>query len=123
RAAVVWHGNFRAARKILSGERCRIRSDFFGRSSSDKMSAGGACAGTEVHDVVGAANRFFVMLDDEHRVAEVAQGFEGAEHASIISSMQADGRLLKHIEDAAQARADLRRETDALRFAAGKRGR
>src|SRR5208283_956147 len=36
--------------------------------------------------------------------------------------MQADGRLVEHIEDAAQARADLRGETDALPFAAGKRG-
>ena len=36
--------------------------------------------------------------------------------------MQADGRLIQHIQHAAQARPDLRGETDALPFAAGERG-
>ena len=35
--------------------------------------------------------------------------------------MQADARLIENVKDAGQSRADLRREPDALRFAAGKR--
>ena len=100
----------------------RIGGDFFGAACGDEMSAGFACARAEIDHVVGAANRFFVMLDDEHGVAQVAQGFQSAEQAAIVARVQADGRLVKHIEHAAQARADLRREADALRFAAGKRG-
>ena len=112
-------GNFRAAGKILAGERCGICRDFFGRSCGDEMSAGGACAGAEIDDVVGAANRFFIVLDYEHGVAEVTQGFESAEQASVVAGVEADGRLVKHVKDAAQARADLRGEADALGFAAG----
>src|SRR5438045_542092 len=36
--------------------------------------------------------------------------------------MQANGRLIEHVADADQSRANLRRQTNALRFAAGKRG-
>src|SRR3984957_11666852 len=119
---MIRHGNFRAAGKILAGERCGICCDFFGRSCGQDMSARGACAGAEIDHVVGAANRFFIMLDYEHRIAEVAQGFKSAEQAAIVAGVQADGRLIENIEDAAQARADLRGEADALRFAAGERG-
>ena len=35
--------------------------------------------------------------------------------------MQADARLVQHIENTGQSGSDLRRETNALRFAAGKR--
>ena len=36
--------------------------------------------------------------------------------------MQADGGLVEHVEHAAQLRADLRGQANALRFAAGERG-
>ena len=122
RRRVVGHGNFRAAGKILAGERCGIRGDFLGRAGGDEISAGVAGAGAEIDHVVGAANRFFVVLDDEDGVAEVAQGFERAEQAAIVARVQADGRLVENVEDAAQARADLRGQADALGFAAGERG-
>ena len=35
--------------------------------------------------------------------------------------MQSNGRLIQHIQHAAKFRADLRRQADALAFAAGKR--
>src|SRR6266700_1388348 len=49
--------------------------------------------------------------------------FEGTEQARIVAGMQADAGLVENVENAAQARADLRGQADALRFAAGKRGR
>ena len=61
------------------------------------------------------------MLDDEHRVAQVAQLFERRNQAIVVARVQADGRLVEHVEHAAQLRADLRRQANALRFAAGKR--
>ena len=85
------------------------------------MPAGVARAGAEVHHVVGAANGFFVVLDDEHGVAQVAQLFERGDQAVVVARVQADGRLVEHVEHAAQARADLRGQANALRFAAGKR--
>ena len=47
---------------------------------------------------------------------------ERAEQAIVIARVQADRRLVQHVQHAAQARADLRGEANALRFAAGQRG-
>ena len=60
------------------------------------------------------------MLDDDERVAKVAQSLERGEQLVVVALVQADRRLVKDIENAHQARADLRRETDALRLAAGE---
>ena len=99
-----------------------MRCDFLGAAVGDQVPAGVARAGAEVHHVVGAANGFFVVLDDEHGVAQIAQLFERGDQAVVVARVQADGRLVQHVEHAAQARADLRGQANALRFAAGKRG-
>ena len=46
-----------------------------GGSSSGSAAAVAAGAGTEVDHVIGAANGFFIVLDDEDRVTEVAKIF------------------------------------------------
>ena len=77
---------------------------------------------SEIENKVGMADGFFVVFDDEHRVAQVAEFFQRFDEAIVVALMQADGGLVEHVEDAAQARADLRGETDALALAAGERG-
>ena len=86
------------------------------------MAAGLSSAGAEVDDVVCAADGFLIVLDDEHGVAEIAERFERVEKAAVVARVQADGRLVENVEDAAKARADLGGEADALRFSAGQRG-
>ena len=44
-----------------------------------------------------------------------------ADQASVVALVQADARLVEDVEHAHQARADLRRQADALRLAAGER--
>src|ERR1039457_3637317 len=83
------------------------------------MAAG---AGAQVDYIVGAADGFFLVLDYEHRVAEVAQIFECGEKASIVTMVQADGRFVENVEDAAQLRSDLRCQAYALAFAAREGG-
>jgi len=68
------------------------------------------------------ADGFFVVLDDENCVAEVAKPFESLDEAIVVALMKADGGLVEDVENAAQARSDLRGEADALALAAGKRG-
>src|SRR5690348_7497410 len=85
------------------------------------MAAGFSCSGAEVHDEIGAADCFFVVLDDKDRVAEVAQSLKRGEEAAIVARVQANRRLVEDVEYAAKARADLRGEADPLRFAAGER--
>src|SRR6266568_1736174 len=105
-----------------SGERLRGGFDLFWLALSDEIAASIARAGPEVDNEIGAANGVFVVLDDEDGIAEIAQMLERAKKARVVAGMETDAGFIKNVENAAQARADLRGQTDALRFAAGKRG-
>ena len=48
---------------------------------------------------------------------------QGVDEATVVALVQADARLVEHVEHAGEARADLRRESDALRLAARQRAR
>ncbi len=87
------------------------------------LAAVDARAGTDVDDPVGGADGVLVVLDDDERVAEVAQLDQRLDEAPVVALMQADGRLVQHVEHPREPRADLRRQADALRLAAGERGR
>ena len=64
--------------------------------------------------VVGGADRLLVVLDHDHRVAQVAQALQRVEQPRVVALVQADGRLVQHVEHAHQARADLGGQPDAL---------
>ena len=82
-----------------------------------------ARARADVDDPVGGADGVFVVLDDDERVAEVLELDEGVDEAAVVALVQADARLVEHVEHAGEAGADLGREADALRLAAGERRR
>ena len=75
----------------------------------------------EIDDVIGAPHRFLIVLDDDERVSLLPQRGQRFEQAQVIARMQADGRFVQHVKHAAQIRAELRRQADALRFAAAQR--
>ncbi len=89
--------------------------------SRDDVAAVDAGAGADVDHMVGDADGVLVMLDHDHGVAEIAQALEGFEQPRVVALVQADGRLVQHIEHAGEAGADLRGEADALALAAGQR--
>ena len=89
-----------------------------GRADGDHVAAGIARAGPEIDDKIGAADGLFVVLHNENGVAEVAKLFQRGEQAIVIARVQADGRLVQHIEHAAKARTDLRGQANALGLAA-----
>jgi hypothetical protein len=80
-----------------------------------------AGAGADVDDPVALEDRLLVVLDDDHRVAEVAQPRERVDETSVVALVQADRGLVEHVERADEAGADLAGEADALRFTAGER--
>src|SRR6266567_5442682 len=121
-AALFGDGNLRDAAQILSGERLRGGFDLFWLALSDEIAASIARAGAEVDDEIGAADGVFVVLDDEDGIAEIAKMLERAKKARVVAGVETDAGFIKNVENAAQARADLRGQTDALRFTAGKRG-
>jgi len=50
------------------------------------------------------------MLDDDDRVAEVAELRESSEQTTVVALVQSDRRLVEDIEYADEPRADLCRE-------------
>ena len=79
-----------------------------------------AGAGPDVDHVVGDPDGVLVVLDHEHGVAEVAQADEGVDEPLVVALVQADRRLVEHVEHAHQAAADLAGQADALGLAAGQ---
>jgi hypothetical protein len=59
------------------------------------------------------------VFNHEHRVAEIAQVFERSQQAIVVPIVQADGRLVENVEDAAQLRSDLCRQTNSRLLSTG----
>ena len=104
----------------LSGHGARIVHDFERRALCHDLPAVHAGTRADVEHVVGRQNRFLVVLDHDHGVADVAQMPQGFEQACVVALVQADGRFVEHVHHAHQARADLRGQPDALRLATRK---
>ena len=61
------------------------------------------------------------MLDDDDGVPDVAQPAQDAHEPRVVPRMEADGRLVEHVERADQVTAERGRQVDALRLAARER--
>ena len=110
----------RFAEMFQNGSRPPLHQ-LLGRTLEDDVAAEIAGARPEIDHVVGDADCLFVVLDDDHRVAEIAQPRERREQLAVVALMEADRRLVEHVEHAREVRADLRRQANALPFAAGER--
>ena len=123
RSGGVCGGNFdlQLAGEILPGHAARRLAIFVGGAGGDDFAAAHAGAGAEIDDVIGRPHRVFVVLDDDDRVALVAQLRERVEQLVVVARVQADRRLVENVEHADQSAADLAGQADALRFAAGER--
>ena len=82
-----------------------------------------AARGPELDHVVGGADRLEVVLDDEHRVAAVAQPQQQREQPVHVARVQPDRRLVEHVQRVDELRAERVGEADALRLAARQRAR
>ena len=87
----------------------------------DDLAAVLAGAGADVDDPVGRRIVSSSCSTTRNRVAEVAQPVQRVDQAPVVALVEADRRLVEHVQHADQARADLRRQADALRLAAGQR--
>src|SRR5262245_36544405 len=88
-----------------------------------QAAATGPRAGAEIDQMICAADRVLVVLHDHQRVALLLETCKRIEQYPVIARMQADRRLVEHVADAAQIGAQLCREPNSLRLAAGKRRR
>ena len=81
-----------------------------------------ARARPEINDVIGAAHRLLVVLDDQQRVAARLERVQRGQQLTIVARVQANGRLVQNVKHAAEIGAKLGRQADALGLAAGKGG-
>ena len=105
----------------LAGQRLRDLGDVLSRALRDDVPAVLAGARAHVDEVVGGAHRPLVVLDDDHRVADVAQALERRDQLVVVALVQPDRRLVEDVEHADQRGADLRRQPDPLGLAARQR--
>ena len=80
-------------------------------------------ARADVDDPVRRADGVLVVLDHDEGVAEVPELDERLDEPPVVPLVQADARLVEHVEHAREARADLGGQPDALRLAAAQRRR
>ena len=76
----------------------------------------------DVDDPVGVSDGVEVVLDDDQGVTQIPQPDQSLDQSPVVALMQADRRLVEHVQHADKPRADLCRQPNALRLTAGQRG-
>ena len=90
------------------------------RTLGDDPPAAHARARSHVYHVVGAGDHVEVVLDQHHRVAPREQVANRPHQAICVARVQAEGRLVENVRDAAEPPAELRRQPSALEFSIGE---
>ncbi len=57
--------------------------------------------------MISSRDCVFVVLYDDEGVALVAEGGEGFEEGGVVAGVEADGRLIEDVEDAAEVGSEL----------------
>ena len=111
-------GDRTATAQVGTGERVFRADEGVEIAFSHDVAAVHASSRTDIHDVIGGADRVFVVLHHDQGVAQIAQLDQRVEQAVVITLVQADARLIEHVEHAGETSADLGGQTDALGFTA-----
>jgi hypothetical protein len=80
----------------------------------------GAGAGPEIDDMIRKADDRGFVLDDEHRVALVAQPKQDAAHPLHVVCVQSHARLVEDVGHVRETRAQVSHELHSLRLATGQ---
>ena len=88
------------------------------RSLVDQCAARRAAPGPELHHPIGGAHRRRVVFDHHDRVARIGEPAQQAEQPARVRGVEADGRLVQHVQRIDEMRAECIGQRDALRFAA-----
>src|SRR5438874_1286366 len=110
------HGNFSRAANVKASDRIGIARDRFRRTKRYERSAMRSRSRSEIDYEIRAANRLFVVLDDQHCVTKIAQRGQSVQQAPVVARMQANRRFIENVKHTAQLRSDLGGQTNALAF-------
>src|SRR5277367_6586598 len=89
------------ASEILTRVRLRISRDLLGSSGGYNFAAGVAAFGTQVNHPIGRLNHVEIVFDDQHGGSALEQFAERGQQLLNIVKVQACGRLVENIQDAA----------------------
>ncbi len=115
------HGDLQGSGQVLARQTALDAGDLVRGAGGHDFAAANSGTRAKVDDQIGGPHRVFVVLDDDDRVAHVAQMRERVEQAIVVAGMQADRWFVEDVEDANETAADLAGQADALRFAARER--
>src|SRR5437870_13451622 len=92
------------------------------RAGEEQLATELAGAGTEINDAIRGLNGVWIMLDDEDGVCEIAEGLENINEPLRVARMEADRRLVEHVERTHKMRTERRSELKPRGLSAGERG-
>ena len=95
------------AGQVLAGQALGLGHDVGGLALGDDVAPVDAGGGAHVDDVVGGQDRLLVMLHHQHRIAQIAQLLQAGQQPGVVALVQADRRLVQHVQHPRQPRADL----------------
>src|SRR5947207_14363163 len=80
---------------VFSSDGIGVVHDLLRSAIGDDFAAVASGAGTEVDDVVSAADGLLIVLNDEHGVAEIAQRFQRFQQAVVVAMVEADAGFVE----------------------------
>ena len=89
----------------------------------DDVTAARAAARPDIEQVIGGADGLRVVLDDDDGGAERHQAAQIGDQAPRIAWVQANGRLVQHVQRSGEPRAELRGQAQPLHLPARQRRR
>ena len=101
------------AAQIGSGQAIGFRDVFKGAAGDDFSSESARC-GPHFDYCVRSHHRIPVVFHDNDAVPQIPNGLQRPDESRRVSRMKPDRGFVKHIQDAAEFRADLRGKTDPL---------
>ena len=92
------HLDIFAAREVCTGDTALDLADIRHTAGGYDLTAVDAGTGADIHNIIRLAHRILVMLHHDQGVAKVAQTLHRSDQLIIVTLVQADARLIQHIQ-------------------------
>ena len=108
------HVDLVVAPQIFRSQRFFVSEHFFNWPGRHHFPAVQSGTRPHVDDVISPSNGLLVVLNHEHRVAQIAQPLKCGEQLLVVPRVQADTRLVENVQHAHKPSADLCSQANAL---------
>src|SRR3989440_12804727 len=103
-----------ASRQVVTGYGVGIGHYIGGRALGHDFATMFPGSRTNIDDVVGRPHRVLVVLDNEQRITQVAQAYQGLNQTCIVTLVKSDTWLITDIEHPHESRTNLCCQADTL---------